>query len=194
MITTESTPKSRKDQIFYTAIQLFRDRGYSATGMREIAKALDIKAASLYSHIKSKEEILQKICFDVAHDFFNGLEGIEKNNFTGKMRIEAAIHSHIHVIAKNRSKVSVFLHEWKHLKEPYLSDFIELRSQYEGRFKEYLSYGINKGEFDIDDLDFTALTILSSLNWTANWFKKDGKMTEEQIAKKLSTILIKGIS
>ena len=53
---------------------------------------------------------------------------------------------------------------------------------------------MSKGEFDIDDLDFTTFTILSSLNWTSNWFKRDGKMTENEIADKLATILIKGIS
>ena len=75
----ETTIKlTRKEQIYKTAILLFKNRGYSATGMREIAKELDMKAASLYSHIKSKEEILQQVCFDVAHQFFNGLEGIEK--------------------------------------------------------------------------------------------------------------------
>jgi len=194
MIDEITKPITRKEQIHIIAIQLFKNRGYVATGMREIAKELDMKAASLYSHIKSKEEILQKICFEVAHEFFNGLEGIEKNNFTGKMRIDAAIHSHINVIANNKDKVVVFLNEWKHLGEPYLTDFMELRMQYENKFKDYIKYGVNKGEFEIDDLDFTTFTILSSLNWTSNWFKREGKMTEKEIADKLSTILIKGIS
>ena len=194
MIEQTSLVITRKEQIHNTAIQLFKNRGYVATGMREIAKELDIKAASLYSHIKSKEEILQKVCFEVGEQFFNGLEGIEKNNFTGKMRINAAIHSHIKVIANNKDKVVVFLNEWKHLGEPHLNDFVEMRKQYENKFKEYIEYGIGKGEFEIDDLDFTTFTILSSLNWTSNWFKREGKMTEEEIANKLSTILIKGIS
>ena len=184
---------SRKEQILNTAVKLFKEKGYSASSMRDLAQELDIKAASLYSHIKSKEEILQIICFNVANDFFQSLDGIEKNNFTGKTRINAAIHSHIGVIAKNRDKVVVFLNEWKHMGEPYISDFIEMRNQYESKFKEYLQYGIGKGEFEIDDLDFTTLTILSSLNWTSNWFKNDGKLTENEIANKLSTILIKGI-
>lgn len=186
--------KTRKEQIHETAVSLFMQKGYVASSMRDLAAQLDIKAASLYSHIKSKEEILQEICFSVAHDFFTALEGIEKNNFTGKMRLKAAIHAHIGVIAKNRKKVVVFLNEWKHLGEPYLSDFISMRSDYENKFKSYLQYGISKGEFDISDMDFTTLTILSSLNWTSNWFKKEGKMSVDEISEKLSTILIKGIS
>lgn len=194
MIENSISKSSRKDQIHTAAIHLFKDRGYVATGMREIAKSIDIKAASLYSHIKSKEEILQKICFEIANEFFKGLEGIEKNNFTGKMRIDAAIHSHINVIANNKDKVVIFLNEWKHLGEPHLSDFMQLRNEYENKFKEYIQYGIDKGEFEIEDLDFTTFTILSSLNWTSNWFKREGKMTQKEIAEKLSTILIKGIS
>lgn len=191
---TIKTKVTRKEQIYSTALELFKQKGYNATGMREIAENMNMKAASLYSHIKSKEEILQYVCFEVAHQFFNGLEGLEKNNFTGKMRLNAAIHSHISVIANNKDKVVVFLNEWKHLGEPYLSDFINLRSDYESKFKEYIKYGINKGEFDIDDLDFTTFTILSSLNWTSNWFKRDGKMSQKEVAEKLATILIKGIS
>ena len=190
----ETKIQSRKEEIMQTAVILFKERGYVASSMRDLAKELHIKAPSLYSHIKSKEEILQKVCFEIAEKFFIGLNGIEKNNFTGKMRINAAIHSHIDVISKNKDKVVVFLNEWKHLGEPYLSDFIDMRNRYEDKFKEYLNYGIDKGEFEIDDLDFTTLTILSSLNWTSNWLKKEGKMTKSEIANKLSTILIKGIS
>lgn len=185
---------SRKEQIYQTAIQLFKKRGYAASSMRDLAKELDIKAASLYSHIQSKEEILQNICFQVAEDFFKGLVNIEKNNFTGKTRIQAAIKSHLDVIEKNNDKVVVFLNEWKHLNEPYLSDFIQMRISYENKFKDYLKYGISKGEFEIDDLDFTVIMILSSLNWTSTWYKKNSKMTMIEITSKLSNMLIKGIS
>ena len=48
----------RKAEILSVAAKLFRERGYSAVSMRDLAQALDIKAASLYNHITSKQEIL----------------------------------------------------------------------------------------------------------------------------------------
>ena len=50
-------PTDRKTEIITVAAQLFKEKGYSAVTMRDIAQAMNIKAASLYNHIKSKQEI-----------------------------------------------------------------------------------------------------------------------------------------
>ena len=50
-----------RDRIINSAIFLFSDKGYSKVSVRDIAKEVGIKAASLYSHFKSKEEILHSI-------------------------------------------------------------------------------------------------------------------------------------
>jgi AcrR family transcriptional regulator len=53
--------KKTKERIFEAAIDIFALKGYDATSMREIAEAVGIKKASMYSHYKSKDEILEKI-------------------------------------------------------------------------------------------------------------------------------------
>jgi len=54
-----------REKIINTAIILFSDKGYSKTSVRDIAKEVGIKPASLYSHFESKEEILHTL-----YDYF----------------------------------------------------------------------------------------------------------------------------
>ena len=52
---------STKKSILENALYLFKEKGYQNVGMRELAKSVGIKAASIYNHYKSKEEILLDI-------------------------------------------------------------------------------------------------------------------------------------
>ena len=70
-------PKASKREIILTAAaKLFRDRGYQATSMRDLAEAVELKASSLYNHIGSKEEILKEICMANADKFSDGMQKI----------------------------------------------------------------------------------------------------------------------
>ena len=183
---------TRKQQIEEKATELFRLKGYAASSMRDLAMILGIEAASLYSHIKSKEEILQKICFRMADAFFQAIEEVEQSR--PDQRLESAIKAHFKVISENLSASAVFFHEWRHLSEPYLSEFLELRSRYEDIFVNIIREGVELQLFRPVDEKFAMMTILSSINWTHQWFKMDGMMTEEEIGTKLSTLLINGLS
>src|SRR5436853_2514772 len=118
--------ETRKDQIRQKAQTLFRERGYAATSMRDLAETMGIEAASLYNHIASKEEILQQICFSMAEMFFTSFENsVTASNPTERLR--CAIEAHLRVIAANADASAVFLHEWRHMGEPFLNDFKMMR-------------------------------------------------------------------
>ena len=60
---------SRKDVIVRKAATLFREKGYKAASMRDLAEAVGVEAASLYNHIRSKSELLHELVFSVANKF-----------------------------------------------------------------------------------------------------------------------------
>lgn len=185
--------KSRKAQIEEKATRLFRERGYAATSMRDLAQVLGIEAASLYSHIKSKEEILQKICFRMADEFFEAWKDVETASENYADQMEKAAIAHVKVITNNTDASAVFFNEWRHLSEPYLSDFLKMREDYEGRFINIIEKGMTAGEFQTVDSKFMMLAILSSLNWTHNWYKPNGGLSPKEVAKKLSNLILNGL-
>jgi AcrR family transcriptional regulator len=161
--------------------------------MRDLANALGIEAASIYSHIKSKEEILQRVCFRMANEFFEAIDAAEATGGMATERLQKAIAAHVQVLTKNTAASAVFLHEWRHLSEPYHSDFLGLRDTYEARIRGIIKAGIESGEFAVPDEKFAALTILSGLNWIHTWYKPEGKMTPAEIAANLSAMLLNGL-
>jgi AcrR family transcriptional regulator len=164
--------------------------------MRDLADALGIEAASLYNHISSKEEILQEICFRMADEFFSAIEPIVESARESREKLRAATEAHLAVIAANADASAVFLHEWRHMGEPFLSDFKLMRRRYEQMFRKIIEEGIAKKVFREVDPVLVTRTLLSATNWTYESHKSHGaagKLSASEIGELVATILIEGI-
>lgn len=190
---SESLSISRKEQILQTSAKMFKDKGYASSSMRDIATELGIEAASLYHHIKSKEEILETICFTMADKLNTAIAEVNDIYFNAEEKLRMAIQNHVRIISENTDQSAVFLHEWRSLSEPKLAEFKALRDAYEHGFRVIISDGINEDIFDNVDQKFATLTILSTVNWINEWYNPKGKMNAEEIAKKLSDFIMGGL-
>lgn len=184
---------SRKEQVILHATEMFRVKGYAATSMRDLATSLGIEAASLYSHIKSKEEILQKICFEMASEFIQGLDEVDQLDISASEKLRRGIISHTRVIAKDLAASAVFLNEYRYLSEPYLHEFLLLRINYINRFKRFIEQGMKDGEFGDIDKKMAVMTIFSSLNWMPNWYNPTSQLDQERVSNQLADLLINGL-
>ena len=79
---------SKKEFILLKAAAMFREKGFSATSMRDLAEAVGIEAASLYNHIQSKAEMLQEIIFRISNDCNIHLDSLEKADMSNQKKIE----------------------------------------------------------------------------------------------------------
>jgi AcrR family transcriptional regulator len=194
-ILSEPLPKlTRKQVLEHNAAALFREKGYAASSMRDLAQCMGIEAASLYSHIKSKEELLQNICMPLAQELFQGLKAIVKQDLTAKAKLSQALSTHLAIITRNTDYALVFLQEYRHLSEPVRSEFLSMRKEYEQQFMLILRQGIRNGEFRKTDEKITTLTLLSAVNSTPQWFRKETGVTPEALAAQLTDILVNGLS
>ncbi|GEO03275.1 TetR family transcriptional regulator [Adhaeribacter aerolatus] len=188
-----SAKLTRKEQIENTATALFKERGFSATSMRDLASEVGIEAASIYAHVRSKEELLQSICFKMAQEFFGELAGIEAQPVTFTQKLRLIMAAHVKLITRNVAASAVFLQEWRHLSEPHLADFLQLREKYEQRIRTLVRQGIEAGEFVPTDDRFVTRTLLSSLNGITQWYKLDGELSPEAIANGLADLFLTGL-
>jgi TetR/AcrR family transcriptional regulator, cholesterol catabolism regulator len=184
---------TRKDVIVAKAAKLFREKGFSATSMRDLAEHVGVEAASLYNHISSKAEILQDICFKIANSFMQHIEEVDASNRTAIQKIDAILRFHIQQMVNNYEEVYVTDREWKHLTEPYLSNMQGQRRTYRQRIASIIEDGIEKGEIKQIDAPTVVLIILHAVSGIESWHRSKKKIAADMLEKNMVSILIEGL-
>lgn len=185
---------SRKQEIRQIAGRMFRERGYSATSMRELAKAVGIEAPSLYNHFASKEALLSDICFGMAEAFFTAFKSAtEEQEQDAATALKAAMQAHLKTIASHLELSEVFFREWPRLSEPELSRFRQLRSRYEAGYRRLLREGMQSGEFQKLNDKVAVFTMLSALNASGDLLRSRASLDADELSRQMSRLLLKGI-
>lgn len=184
---------TKKETIVEAAAQLFHEKGFSATSMRDLAEKVGVEAASLYNHIQSKSELLQEICFKVANEFTANVETIDAQASTAIAKIEALLRFHIRQMVYNYQEVYVADREWKHLADPYLSNFQNQRRVYRQRFAGIIEEGIKHKEIKVIDAPTAVLIILHAVSGIESWHRSRKKISAELLEKNMVLILVEGL-
>lgn len=172
---------------------MFAQKGFAATTMRDIATGLGMEAASLYSHIKGKDELLDTICFGMAEKFLEGIREVNDIYFNASEKLRMAVRNHVRIACHSTAGGKVFMDEWRNLPEPRLTEFKWMRNEYEEGFRDILKTGETEGLFNEVDEKFAVLTILGAINWVSEWYRPDGAMKPDQIADRLSSFVLTGL-
>ena len=184
---------SRKEIIVAKAAQLFREKGFKAASMRDLAESVGVEAASLYNHIKSKTELLHELCFGVANRFMQKIEEVEQEKIPAVEKIEKLLRFHIHEMIHHYEEVYVSDREWKHLSDPYLSNFQNQRRIYRKRLAAIIETGIRAGEIEPIDATTAVLILLHSISGIESWHRSKHKISPEELENNMITILVGGL-
>lgn len=184
---------TKKEVIIGKAARLFREKSFSGTSMRDLAEEVGVEAASLYNHIQSKAEILQVICFKVANIFMAHLEKIEVNKRPAIDKIKDILRFHIQHMVNNYEEVQVADREWRHLSEPYLSNYKVQRKNYRQRLADIIEKGIQKKEIKHIDAPTAVLMMLHAISGIESWHRSQQKISAEQLEKNMIVILVEGL-
>jgi AcrR family transcriptional regulator len=184
---------TKKEVIIEKASRLFREKGFGAASMRDLAEHVGVEAASLYNHIQSKSEILQTICFKVANEFLTNLDAVESSPQPTLKKMEAIIRLHIRMMLDRYEFVYISDHEWRHLPEPYLSNFLNHRRNYRKRLGDIIEEGIARGEIKPIDPYTAVLVILSAISGIDSWQRSRKTTSAEALESNMVKYLIEGL-
>jgi AcrR family transcriptional regulator len=186
---------AREDQVRAAALRLFKEKGYHATSMRDIAAAVGINKGSLYSYIKSKEDLLIPVFEQAQGVLTSQIEQICADaNLSATERLKRAIHAHVTAVADNLDILTVYLSEWRQLGTESLATNRDQRARYAFLFHEILSEGMASGEFRPMDTRIVMLGMIGMCNYLFRWYRPEGRLTPDQVADELIDMVMQGVA
>jgi AcrR family transcriptional regulator len=184
---------TRKDQIYEVAERLFSERGYHATTMREIARALEIEGGSLYSHISGKQELLYGIVLRGSEQFLRAAREVIALGGPARAQLRELMRRHLAIMAESTARAIVHFHEWHHLDAEHQASIRARRDEYEAYIRRIIREGVAAGEFAPYDERLIGLHVLSLLNWTYQWYTPGGTWNADDLADRFFDLLMRGL-
>ena len=178
----------RKSEILHVAAKLFRERGYNAVSMRDIAKELDIKAASLYN-----QEIFELTIIRSAESFTNGINVINSQDISVKEQLTLLVELHINLTLADPDAMACVNNDWMHLAKQELDYFIQMRNRYEDKFRSILKKGISSGEIADLNVELMLFSMLSTLRTLHLWYGRKKSLQPAQLKADMTRVLLQGI-
>ena len=185
----------RREEILAHAAQIFADKGYASTTVREIADAAGILSGSLYHHFDSKESMLDEIM----HGFLD--HTVDRYRITvaeGGDPLEvlrALVREAFSSLGANPAALTVMINEFNFLVQ--FPRFTYLRAgaeETENLWVGVIEDGMRAGTFR-SDLDGRMIyRFMRDTIWiSVRWYRPDGKYRPEEIADLYLELLLDGL-
>jgi AcrR family transcriptional regulator len=194
-----STPKkmspSKEQEIIAVAARLFKEKGYRATTLEDIAAAVGMLKGSLYYYIRSKEELLYLVVRDPIRQAYSKLEEIVSSQVPVHVKIAQAIANHMTLFHQHYPHIAVYLHDYHHLMQQLQKNIIETPKHYQRLWATLLQQGVDMGELRPDlNVKVTGYAILGMCNWVYRWYNPHGTLSAEEVAAVFTQLVLEGLT
>jgi len=182
-----------RDEILEAAAQIFREKGFHAASMQDIAEAVNLQKASLYYHVSSKQEILLDLLNRALDLLIEHIEQASAQPLPPDEKIRYAIAAYLQTMLENRDLAAVLLLEHRSLQPQYHARHIPRRDRFEHLWRDLIQEGEEAGVFSCTDPDLAARYLMGVMNWTITWYRPDGSLSPQDLASQYGDLFLAGL-
>jgi AcrR family transcriptional regulator len=179
----------RREEIFVAAAEIFWEKGYHGTSMRDVAEATDMRKASLYHHVENKESLLFEMSVSSLEHIIAVAESAVRDD--PEQRLRDLVERHVTALIEDRDRHATMLVELRSLAPEHRQLVTDLRSRYDRLFDEAIA-DVQKatGRWPDTSTQLVRLSVLGILNWTIFWFSPDGPDSAAAVADTFADIIL----
>ncbi len=173
---------NRRQALIRESARLFREKGYDATTVRDIAAAVGMRSGSPFYHFKNKQEILKAVMEEGLHQGYERSVAALAQATTLQERFRALVRTHYGILHDEGSEfIAVLLYDWRSLPPEYKQDIIEVKDRYDALWQptlqELLQAGLlgansHRDPAAADDVKMARLMVMGAINFTVTWYKQ----------------------
>ncbi len=184
--------RRRQAEILHAALRAFREKGYYATTLDDIAKRLDIRKTALYHYFPDKEAILYQCHRESLAEVDRFVKDARRRFTTADEQLRYIIQEHVRVMTETLEG-SPLAFEVTALSDERQQEIIRARDRYERGLRKIIEHGIRDGEFRSVNSKIAVFAILGAINWIARWYQPEGSIRTAELGSEFADQLVGGL-
>jgi AcrR family transcriptional regulator len=180
----------KRERILEEAVKLFYERGFTGTTLDDIAAELGVTKPFIYTHFRSKTDLLAALCKPTIELSLAAVAGAAKSPGSPTSRLHRAIVDFTQVVLSRQANIAIYFREEKNLPADALTDTNALRKKFDRVLSNLLNEGIATGEFDVGDVNLTALAIGGMISWAYTWHRPEGRLPLEDMCQRMADLAL----
>ncbi|HEY0181424.1 MAG TPA: TetR/AcrR family transcriptional regulator [Rhodopila sp.] len=180
----------KRERILEEAVKLFYERGFSGTTLDDIAGKLGVTKPFIYTHFRSKVELLEAICRPTIEMSLDAIAEAARQPGTASARLFDGIVNFTKVVLQRQANIAVYFREEKHMSTGGVAEINALRKRFDRVLSELLEEGSRAGEFKVADVRVAALAIGGMVSWAYTWYQPEGRLPIDEVGTKMARLAL----
>lgn len=174
--------EQRRSEIVRAAMELFAEKGYPATTMDDIGRAVNLRGPSLYKHVSSKQELLAEIMTSTMSRLRAEQRAAVASTDDVREQLRRAVEAHVRYHARHRVEAFLGNHELRSLDAGNRAILLAQRKEYERCLRSLVEQGVAQGRFSVRSVKLVVYALLDMGTGLAVWFREGGEFSVDEVA------------
>ena len=172
----------KRERILQEAVKLFYERGFTGTTLDDIAAALGVTKPFIYTHFKSKVELLGAICMPTIEMSVEAATTAMASFCPASARLRRLITEFTGVVMRRQANIAVYFREEMHMDAMTRAEIDAKRGEFDRILSTLLREGVASGEFHIPDINLATLALGGMISWAYTWYRPNGRLGVEELS------------
>lgn len=181
----------RRSELIAISARLFREKGYEKTTVRDISGAAGIHSGSWFYYFKTKHEILVAVIEEGMRQALSLMEEIAADLSPPREKFRKLVNAHLRtVLLPDQHFIPLLLYEWRSLGRTEKKRVVAIKDRYEAVWDKIIADLRKSGDWSMPT-HVDRLFLFGALNWTAQWYRPNEKLSIEQLAERAITFCLR---